>query len=177
MKKYIIALAFMLALPVWSTELKLFSNYGTRTFSANDKAFVEKLLQEIDFDEVAMDLMAQGVRNGVINDYLFFCKNNELDGHIKFTLDLVEGKFDSTFRRFLANTNGLFSSKEFAIIILSTVTESDRKDLFKLSELKSKFVNKLIAAYYLKLFIDGNKAAFENIGNAFYAEKCSAKSN
>ena len=77
MKKYIIVLAFMLALPVWSTELKLFSNYVKIPLTDSDKVFVAKILQEIDFDEVAMDLMVNVARNGLINKYESFCKKNE----------------------------------------------------------------------------------------------------
>ena len=178
MKKYTIALAFMFSLPVWSTELKFFSNYEKIPLTARDKVFVEQLLHEIDFYEMAMDLMVKtGARNGVINKYLNHCKNNEFGGYGSFTGELMAGKFDLYFRKILTNTNGPSNARNFATIFLSVADEYDRNELLKLSSQKSKFVQKLIVRYYLNDFVISNNAAFENIGNSFYTEHCGAKSN
>jgi hypothetical protein len=178
MKKYLIALALLFALPVWSAELKLFWNYSKIALADKDKVFVEKILQEIDFYEVAMDLMVNnGARSGVINKYLNLCKNNQFGGHVNFTVELMSGKFDPYFRKALTNTNGPSNARDFATVFLSVTDEYERKELLKLSAQKSKFVNKLVVGYYLNDFVVSNNAAFENIGNSFYAEHCGTKSN
>ena len=178
MKKYLLILLLLLSTPIWSAELNLFNNYGKRTLAVNDKIFVERLLEEINFDEVALDLMVtSGAGSGVINNYLTHCKNNEFGGQLKFTLDLTASKFDSNLRTILIKSNGPANSRDFAMIFLSITNESERKELLELSAKRSKFVNKLIVGYYLNPFINENRAAFENIGNIFYAEYCGEKNN
>lgn len=175
MKKYLFAFALLSSFSAFSAELKLFHNYVKVPLANKDKVFVAKILQEIDFDEVAMDLMVNVARNGLINKYESFCKKNEFGGDNIFTTDLLSGKFDSYFRNMLTNSNGPDNAKEFVAIFLSVVGEPDRNELLKLGALKSKFVNKLIVGYYLNTFIASQESAFKSIGNSFYAEHCASK--